>query len=129
MIAPVVALSLIPVMTAVGAAVDYSRANNIRSKLQSALDSALLAAAKEGSSVWNQIAIDNFDANFRATLANGLIVTKNFAQDSAQRLSRDRFRFGPDRFSGSDPGSEAERESLGRRDRQRAGQLMHPDTR
>ena len=85
MIAPVVALSLIPVMTAVGAAVDYSRANNIRSKLQSALDSALLTAAKEGSSVWNQIAIDNFDANFRATLANGLVVTKAFAQDSAQR--------------------------------------------
>ena len=63
MIAPVVALSLIPVMTAVGAAVDYSRSNNIRSKLQSALDSALLAAAKEGSSVWNQIAIDNFDTH------------------------------------------------------------------
>ena len=84
MIAPVVALSLIPVMTAVGAAVDYSRSNNIRSKLQSALDSALLAAAKEGSSVWNQIAIDNFDANFSATLANGLTVTKAFAQDTAQ---------------------------------------------
>ena len=84
MIAPVVALSLIPVMTAVGAAIDYSRANNIRSKLQGALDSALLAAAKEGSSTWNQIAADNFDANFKAALANGLAVTKTFVQDSGQ---------------------------------------------
>ena len=84
MIAPVVALSLIPIMTAVGAAIDYSRANNIRSKLQGALDSALLAAAKEGSSTWNQIAADNFDANFKAALANGLAVTKTFVQDSGQ---------------------------------------------
>ena len=30
-IAPIAALTLIPIMTAVGAAVDYSRANNFRS--------------------------------------------------------------------------------------------------
>jgi hypothetical protein len=84
MIAPIVALSLIPVMTAVGAAVDYSRANNIRSKLQSALDAGLLAGARANASNWNQIAIDNFEANFKATLAGGLNVTKNFVQETGQ---------------------------------------------
>lgn len=84
MIAPIVALSLIPVMTAVGAAVDYSRANNIRSKLQSALDAALLAGAKETSSNWNQVAIDSFNANVKISIANGLSITKGFVKEQGQ---------------------------------------------
>src|SRR5262245_2354630 len=84
MIAPVVALSMIPVMTAVGAAIDYSRANNVRSKLQMALDAGLLAGARTGDSSWNQIAIDNFEANFKATVVAGLTVTKTFVQETGQ---------------------------------------------
>ena len=84
MIAPVFAITLIPVMTTVGAAVDYSRANNIRSKLQTALDVGLLAGAKDGSSNWNQRAIDAFDANVKAGISQSLTVTKSFAQDAGQ---------------------------------------------
>lgn len=84
MIAPVVALSLIPVLTAIGAAVDYSRANNVRSKLQSALDAGLLAAAKDGTSQWLQIASNNFDANFKRNLVGSQIVTRSFVQDAGQ---------------------------------------------
>lgn len=84
MIAPIFALALLPVMTTIGAAIDYSRANNVRSKLQGALDSALLAGAKTGSSNWNQIAIDVFDANIKAKVTEAFLVTKDFLQDSGQ---------------------------------------------
>jgi hypothetical protein len=45
-IAPIFALAMLPVMTAVGAAVDYSSANKIRSSMQVALDTAMLAGQK-----------------------------------------------------------------------------------
>jgi Flp pilus assembly protein TadG len=43
------ALLLIPIIGAVGAAVDYSRASNVRTHLQNALDAAVLAAAGEAA--------------------------------------------------------------------------------
>ncbi|WP_245459504.1 MULTISPECIES: TadE/TadG family type IV pilus assembly protein [unclassified Rhizobium] len=46
-IAIVVALSLVPMMLAVGASLDYIRAYNVRQKMQSDLDAALIAAVKK----------------------------------------------------------------------------------
>ena len=43
------ALSLVPIMGAVGAAVDYSRANNIRTQLQAAADAASVGAVAKSS--------------------------------------------------------------------------------
>jgi hypothetical protein len=48
----------------VGTAVDYSRANNIRTSLQSALDAAILAGARDGTSNWAAVALDTFKSNF-----------------------------------------------------------------
>ena len=45
-IAPIFALALIPMVGLTGAAVDYSRANNVRSGMQAALDATALAMAK-----------------------------------------------------------------------------------
>src|SRR5215207_7955283 len=45
-VAPMFALAIIPVIGLVGAAVDYSRANSIRTKVQSALDATALAMAR-----------------------------------------------------------------------------------
>src|SRR6185295_12245638 len=85
MIAPTAALALIPVMAAAGAAIDYSRANNIRSKLQTALDAGLLAAAKGGgASDWSDVAGKNFDSNFSSTFAAGLTVAKSFVKETGQ---------------------------------------------
>ena len=53
-IAPIAALTLIPILTAAGAAVDYSRANNFRTAMQTALDVALIAGAKDGSTSWTK---------------------------------------------------------------------------
>jgi Flp pilus assembly protein TadG len=61
---PTFALALVPLVGLVGAAVDYSRANNIRSGLQMALDSAILAGARDGTSNWGNVALDVFKANF-----------------------------------------------------------------
>ena len=47
---------VVPIVGLVGAAVDYSRANNIRSSLRAALDSALLAGARDGSTNWADVA-------------------------------------------------------------------------
>ena len=42
-IAPTVAGAAIPIVSLVGAAVDYSRANSLKASMQSALDSTALA--------------------------------------------------------------------------------------
>jgi Flp pilus assembly protein TadG len=59
------ALALIPVMAAVGAAVDFSRANNIRTGLQASLDAAVLAGAGDNTANWANVAVNAFNATFR----------------------------------------------------------------
>ena len=60
------ALSLIPLVGLVGAAVDYSAANNARTSLQVSLDAALLAGAKDGTTSWAVTALNVFNANLNA---------------------------------------------------------------
>ena len=66
-LAPVFALMLTPMLIAVGASVDYSRANAIKSTLQATLDAAVLAGAKagvtSGGSDWSQLAQNIFQSN------------------------------------------------------------------
>src|SRR6187200_56217 len=45
---PMFALTMVPVMGMVGAAVDYSRASGVQTGLQAALDAAVLAGARHG---------------------------------------------------------------------------------
>lgn len=61
-VAPLLALSIIPVLGAVGAAVDYSRASHTRLNLQNALDSALLHAARGDGANWQLTATNAFNA-------------------------------------------------------------------
>src|SRR6478672_7987850 len=69
-LAPVFALMLTPMLIAVGASVDYSRANSIKSTLQATLDAAVLAGAKagvtSGGSDWSQLAQNIFQSNLAA---------------------------------------------------------------
>jgi hypothetical protein len=78
-------------MTAVGAAIDYSSANKIRSSMQVALDSAMLAGAKDGSSNWAQVALDVFSANVAKQASTGITFAKLFAKP---RLGLSRSCFG-----------------------------------
>jgi hypothetical protein len=80
-IAVIFALTLLPVMTGVGAAIDYSRANATKAAVQSALDSALLAGAKDGSSTWKTLAANVFTSNLAAKSFS--VPDPSFSKDDA----------------------------------------------
>jgi hypothetical protein len=84
---PLFALAFIPVMITVGAAVDYSKGNSARTHLQAALDAAVLAGAKDGSSNWTTLAANTFNANFVPTTGTAGI-TSGFAQDPGSAVYR-----------------------------------------
>lgn len=71
---PIFALSVIPVVGMVGAAVDFSRAASARSELQAALDATALMLSKEALSLsttdLSQRADDYFKAQFTRSEAN-----------------------------------------------------------
>src|SRR3984893_11298153 len=84
-IVPLLGLALIPIVGAVGAAVDYSRASSVKAGLQAALDSAVIAGAKDGSANWAQTATDMFNAN---VVAKGSTVnTPTFSFDGKSSYS------------------------------------------
>src|SRR5262245_632658 len=72
-------ITFIPVVTLVGAAVDYSRANSTRVALQAALDSTALMLSKEAGSLtqdqMNQKANDYFKAMFTRPEAKNVLIT------------------------------------------------------
>jgi Flp pilus assembly protein TadG len=74
-VAATFALSLVPLVGLVGAAVDYSSANNARTNLQVALDAALIAGAKDGTADWTTAALNSFNANLNAKLATNVSPT------------------------------------------------------
>jgi hypothetical protein len=57
------ALVSLPLVTGLGMAVDYSRANATKASVQDALDSAVLAGAKDGGSSWATTAANIFTSN------------------------------------------------------------------
>ena len=69
------ALSLIPLVGLVGAAVDYSAANNARTSLQASLDAALIAGAKDGTTSWADTARNSFNANLNPKTAMNISPT------------------------------------------------------
>src|SRR3954470_10866635 len=71
-VVPIFTLALIPIVGLVGSAVDYSRAGGLRQSLQLALDTALLAGARDGTSNWPVVAIDSFNANIPAKVQSAL---------------------------------------------------------
>ena len=81
------ALSLVPIVGLVGAAVDYSAANNARTSLQVALDAALIAGAKDGSANWADTALNAFNANLNPKGATGITPTFQLTSSRAYRGS------------------------------------------
>jgi Flp pilus assembly protein TadG len=77
-------IALIPLSAAVGAAVDYSRATDVRAKLQSALDAAVLAGVK-ASTGKTTTASTAFTANFSGSVAQN--VSSSFTANADGTLS------------------------------------------
>jgi Flp pilus assembly protein TadG len=76
------ALSTIPIIGFVGAAVDYSRANSVKAAMQAAVDSTALMLSKDAqnltTSQLNTKAGTYFNALFNRTEATNLLVTPTF---------------------------------------------------
>jgi Flp pilus assembly protein TadG len=64
------ALAIVPVMIAVGAAVDYSKASSSKTSLQAALDASVLVGIKDSVSTRNTTAINYLSANLNNQTAN-----------------------------------------------------------
>ena len=85
--APMLALGLIPLVGAVGAAVDYRRAASVRTTMQSALDATTLMLSKDaqtlGSGEVNTKAASYFNAMFIRPEASNVEVTLQFSSPQA----------------------------------------------
>jgi len=81
------AISIIPVVGGVGAAVDYSQSNSIRTAMQAAADAASLATIKNASnldqSAIQSTAINIFNGSFNRS---GIAPTVNASYDSASNV-------------------------------------------
>lgn len=80
------ALGLVPIVTGVGAAVDYSQSNSIKSAMQAAADSASLATVRPSSTLATaevqSMAVGIFNASFNRP---GITPTVNASYDSASK--------------------------------------------
>jgi len=95
---PTFAIALVPIVTAVGAATDYSQANAVRAGLQSALDSAVLAAARDGTANW-QTAADSF-FNVNAQIQQASVQTPSFTKNPDGKVSGSASAVVPTNFLG-----------------------------
>jgi len=79
-ISTIVAVAAVPMAMGIGMAVDFSRASTARAQMQAALDAAVIAGAKDGSSAWTTTATNTFTG----ALVSGVTVSsKSFALDSS----------------------------------------------
>jgi Flp pilus assembly protein TadG len=82
-VAPLLALAIIPIVGAVGAAIDYSRANLVRTSMQNALDSTALMLSKDAqgltSDQLNQKTDSYFKAMFTRPEASNVQVTQQLS--------------------------------------------------
>jgi hypothetical protein len=79
-IAPIFALAMLPIMTAVGAAIDYSSANKVRSSMQVALDTDEAMLITLGRLLFNAL----FQGDIRAAYTNA---QSALSADQGLRLS------------------------------------------
>src|SRR5262252_3232329 len=77
---PTFAVALIPLFGLMGAAVDYSGANRIKSKLQASLDAGVLAGARDNTASWATKATNTFNATFQSPM--GITATPTFVMNA-----------------------------------------------
>ncbi len=80
-IAMIAALGAIPMVLAIGMAVDYARATSAKSDLQAAVDAAVLAGAKDGTTSWATIAGQMLSSSIRTK--DFTLTSSSFVQDAS----------------------------------------------
>ena len=90
-VAPMFALAIIPVIGLTGAAIDYSRANSVRTGMQAALDATALAMAKLAptltASQLQQQTTAYFNAMFNHPEAKNLVITPAYTTAGGAQLT------------------------------------------
>jgi Flp pilus assembly protein TadG len=90
-VAPLLGLCIIPLVGAVGAAVDYSRAASVRTSMQMALDSTALMLSKEAQGLntaqLGSKATAYFNALFQRPEANNVQITQEFSSPALSTFS------------------------------------------
>ena len=81
-IAVIFALVLIPVIGATGAAVDYSRANGVKTNLQGALDAAVLAGLTDDATIRDTRASNTFNSVFVSKVSGTTVGTLQFTTNN-----------------------------------------------
>jgi hypothetical protein len=79
------ALAAIPIIGAIGAAIDLSKANDVKSRLQKSLDAAVLAGVTQTSAQQISAAAAFFNGDYTATY--GATAAPSFTQDADGSLS------------------------------------------
>ena len=89
-VAPMFAFAIVPVLGLVGAAVDYSRANSVRTGMQSAIDATALAMAKLAPTLTQaqlqQQTTAYFNTMFNHPEAKNLVVTPTYTTAGGSQL-------------------------------------------
>jgi Flp pilus assembly protein TadG len=89
-VAPIFALSLIPLIGLIGTAVDYTRASATRAAMQSDLDSTALAMASKAATMTQsqieQEATTYFNSLFNRTDTSGVTITSQYNTDNGPQL-------------------------------------------
>jgi Flp pilus assembly protein TadG len=89
-VVPLFALSIVPIIGLIGAAVDYSRANALKASLQAAADSTALALSKTANTMdpatLQASASSYFNAVFSRPEAQNLAVTTTFTSSGGSQL-------------------------------------------
>jgi len=88
-IAAMFAIALIPIMGAVGGAIDYARINNARTAMQAALDTAALMVSKDATSTMtasqiNQKAQDYFNALYKHSEVQNIMVNATYTNSTSK---------------------------------------------
>lgn len=90
-IAPMLALTIIPLIGAVGAAVDYTRASAARAAFQASLDSTALmlskTASNQSSAELQAAATDIFNALFNRPAVQNVAVTANYSSTGGSKMA------------------------------------------
>src|SRR5438270_13288295 len=90
-VAPMFALAVIPVIGLTGAAIDYSRANSVRTGMQAAMDATALAMAKVAPTLTaSQLQTQTtayFNAIFNRPEAKNVVVTPTYSTVAGSQLT------------------------------------------
>ena len=90
-VAPMFAIAVIPVIGLTGAAIDYSRANSVRTGMQAAIDATALAMAKLAPTITqSQLQTQTtayFNAMFNHPEAKNLVITPTYSTAGGSQLT------------------------------------------